>query len=785
MDFLPSALAALSAYRQFIIYQLVPRDNGKNDKIPIDYRTGQIAAHGAHDPDVWIDHVNAINYAKLFGASYGVGFVFTDNDPFWFLDIDDCLDSLAQNWTPLAQQLMGSLPGAALEVSSSGKGLHIFGSARVIPPHSCRDSYDLDLEFYHTKRFVALTGLNMVGDITADLTDYLPVLINTYFNNANAAINGDILQLWDAAIKEGVSPEWNGPIDDMVLINRALNVPPSARAAFGEAASFNDLWHANYEVLSTTYKNNASTYDAALAQHLAYWTGNDAARIERLMWQSKLVRDKWQRADYLPRTILNARAKQTKFLNDKPAQSFDHGVEFNLDHLKPTLVNGNTFLTIDDQIKLFTGCVYIADVKSVLVPGGHLYGNDQFRAMYGGYSFQMDNVNQRVTRDAWEALTQSQAFRAWKVHTTCFRPLEPPAAIIEEDDQRVVNLWWPIKTPRIKGDPQLFLNHLSKLILDARDRNILLAYLAACVQYPGVKFQWAPFIQGVQGNGKTLFTLCVAYAIGRRYTHMARAKEIVKNFNAWLYRRLLIGVEDIYLPESHREVLEILKPMITGSYYEIESKGKDQATKDICCNFIINSNHKDGIRKISSDRRFAPFYTPHQTKEDLINDGLHGAYFLKLYNWLDKENGYAIVADYLQNYEIPEEFNPATVCKYAPVTTSTTEAIEYGLGAVEQEIINAIEQDEIGFRGGWVSSHYLDLLLMRIARGRIPQNKRRELLQNIGYDWHPVLQNGRVNNKVMPDDVKSKLFIKHGHPALSALSGAEVARLYTDAQNSC
>ena len=109
-------------------------------------------------------------------------------------------------------------------------------------------------------------------------------------------------------------PEWRGPTDDDELIRRAL-VSQSGAAAFGNKARFADLWNANEEALSHTYPAegrpyDASRADAALAQHLAFWTGNDCERILRLIGQSKLVRDKWDREDYLPRTILGAVSRQ-------------------------------------------------------------------------------------------------------------------------------------------------------------------------------------------------------------------------------------------------------------------------------------------------------------------------------------------------------------------------------------------------------------------------------------------------------------------------------------------
>jgi hypothetical protein len=38
----------------------------------------------------------------------------------------------------------------------------------------------------------------------------------------------------------------------------------------------------------------------------------------------------------------------------------------------------------------------------------------------------------------------------------------------------------------------------------------------------------------VEGNGKTFFSKCVARAVGERYSHWPKAKEIDNKFNKWL-----------------------------------------------------------------------------------------------------------------------------------------------------------------------------------------------------------------------------------------------------------
>lgn len=778
MQALPFAFHALAAYRQFIVYKLAPSQTtpGKTDKLPIDYRTGLMPLKNSGASSVWTDYQSAIGAAARLGEQYGVGFSFAETDPFWFLDIDNCLEPSGE-WSALAKSLLAAFPGAAVEVSQSGRGLHIIGTG-TMPPHGCKN-IPLGLELYHTDRFVALTGAHAMGNAGTDFSYCLPWLVEHYFP---APMDNYAMTVWaDEPVEE-----WCGPEDDKQLIDRAMR-SKSAAGAFGNRASFADLWTGDERALSAAYPHeerafDASSADAALAQHLAFWTGKNCERIRRLMQQSALVRDKWERDDYLPMTITKACSRQIDVLQDKPILALT--IELDKDGevtAAPSVMTSATYLDIPQQMEFFKGCVYVQDLHRVLIPGGALLKPEQFRTTYGGFTFPMDPGNERMTRNAWECFTESQAFRAPRADSTCFRPDLEPGTIIVKDEQKLVNTWWAVQTPQREGDVAPFLLHLAKILPNMRDQQIMLSYMAACVQHPGIKFQWAPLLQGVEGNGKTLFTRCVAFAIGNRYSHFPKASQIAKHFNGWMEGKLFIGVEDIYVPESQREVLEELKPMITGERLEIERKGVDQITRDVCCNFMLNSNHKDAIRKTKNDRRFAPFYTAQQNVEDLQRDGMKGEYFPNLYSWL-KDGGYEAVNYFLHTYVIADEFNPSHG-HIAPLTSSTKEALSFGLGRVEQEIIEAIEREESGFRGGWVSSMAVDKLLEKIGAARaIPPNKRRDLLINIGYDWHPNLASGRVNNMVLPDGGKPRLFIKLDSELRHLPNPAEIARTYSAAQ---
>lgn len=836
MQVLPDALAPLGAYRQFILYSLVPsiKKPGRMEKLPISPYT--MRTHNAHDSTQWVTAAEACALASHLGSSYGVAFVFTKNDPFFFLDIDHARDPVTGVWAQHAQQLAAMFPGAAMELSQSGTGMHIFG--RMSPMlHGCKNAA-FGLELYTEERFCALTGVGAMGSADTDHTAAMAQVIAHYFPFSDTLdANGDF------SLSTGPVPEWNGPVDDDELLRRAL-ASMSVAAKFGQGATFRDLWENNVDVLSTVYVNGGeydlSMVDAALVSHLAFWTGRHGERILRLMQRSGLVRDKWARPDYLPRTITEILSRGGDVLKDErmalpahlqpqggtpavsrhltgrepwngpsvyadaafPPLAQDEapaGLFVQVDGsvpvaaapapsatqsdaaMKPTV--GATFVNGSMAVGLFKGCVYIKDEGRALVPQCGRLKQDQFRVVFGGYTFAMDDANQRTTRNAWEAFTESQLMRPPMADTVCFRPELPAGTIVHDAGRSRVNIYEPVEVRRMPGDLTPFWTHLFKVLPNERDRNIFMAYMAACVQHKGVKFQWAPLLQGVEGNGKTLFTRCVAEALGRRYVHWPKASKLSKEFNAWMVGKLLYGVEDIYTPHGKVEVIEELKPMITGGDgLEIEGKGVDQVSFDICGNFMFNSNHKDAVRKTRNDRRFAIFYSAQQQFSDLKASGMDGEYFPKLYEWL-RADGYAIVAEMLHTYPIPDEFNPAKDCHRAPTTSSTEEAISSTQGGIEQQILECVNQGQPGFCGAWISAMALARLLDDLKQGqRMPLNKRKDMLRGLGYELHRALPDGRVNNAVLPDGKKTQLFVRIGSPEAAMTVAGDVAKAYTAAQ---
>lgn len=766
--------------KQFLLWTFAERE-GKQVKMPIS--PINLKPCNAHEPANWVTLDKAQALATT--CNMGVAFVFTENDPYFFLDIDEC--AVDGGWSDTAKDLMTRLQGAYLEVSQSGTGLHIIGRYTAIDAHGCKNG-PLDIELYHTSRFCALTFGQASGDPEVDCTAALASIIPYYFPSV-ASSTGGTGEWSDVPVSE-----WSGPNDDDDLIDLMRHSRQSFRSLLGATASFSQLWDADIDAMGKCYPDpsgerpyDSSSADMALAMHLAFWTGKNHDRIYRLMFMSALRREKWEkRKDYLTRTIRIACAKQSSVYSGR--SDAETGVKM---LREADTVSGYQFLSPTQQVEHFKGCIYVRDLHKIYVPDGSLLKPDQFKVMYGGYVFALDSINEKTTKNAWETFSESQAVRFPKVSCVCFRPEHESGEIISEEGRELLNVWVPVEVPRAKGDASRFLDHLSAMLPNERDREILLSYMAAIVQYPGYKFQWAPLLQGCEGNGKTLFIRCVSEAVGHRYTHLPNAADLGGNggkFNSWIQNKLFIGVEEIYVG-NRREIADALKPLITNSRIEIQGKGENQYTGDNRANFILCTNHKDAIKKTANDRRYCILYTAQQSKEDMIRCGWINAetgentrYFPDLYNWL-REEGYPIVTDYLASYQIKDEFNPATSCQRAPISSCHDEAVRLTMGPAEQEILECVDEGLPGFANGWISSAALEKRLNeRNMAKRLPPTKRKEVLENLGYIPHPGLRDGRVNNIIMVEGCKPRLYVKKGHLACNIEGCAEIVRQYMLAQ---
>lgn len=281
---------------QWFVWRLTwDASENKYQKVPC-YPDGSKYRMDAQDPANWMTYEKAcasLTWHRSWndGYAYTLGFMLTASTGYWFLDIDKCL--VNGQLSHQANVMRDSFPGAAWEWSSSTTGLHIFGRGEI-PKHRMKDIFKLNLEFYSDLRGIAfgLTG-EMWGNADTDHTGAVAWLVENYF--PPNAFHGEIL---DSQF-DGPDPLWNGPTEDMELIARIERVRrTSAAEVFGgipdARATFAQLYEANPATMDQLYGNDESGAEFALIGMLAFWTGRDARRIERIMRQSGLYREKWE-----------------------------------------------------------------------------------------------------------------------------------------------------------------------------------------------------------------------------------------------------------------------------------------------------------------------------------------------------------------------------------------------------------------------------------------------------------------------------------------------------------
>ncbi|MDQ2843880.1 MAG: hypothetical protein M3Y72_23155 [Acidobacteriota bacterium] len=251
----------LTEYKQWVVWRRV-HSNGRTAKMPISAWSGKAAS--CDKPETWASFKHACFALRRHKAD-GIGFVFTEADPFCGIDLDKCRGKdgrIEENSLEIVETL-----NSYTEVSPSGDGLHIVikgllaGSGRRAKA----------LEIYYSGRYFTITGKHLGGTpgVVEERQSELDALLRTRFS----------------AEPEPTRPANKKPniAADNDLLARAMEARSGAR--------FMKLWSGDI----SDYGGDHSRADAALCRMLAFWTGGDGERVDRLFRMSGLMRDKWDR----------------------------------------------------------------------------------------------------------------------------------------------------------------------------------------------------------------------------------------------------------------------------------------------------------------------------------------------------------------------------------------------------------------------------------------------------------------------------------------------------------
>jgi len=260
--------------KRWVVWQYEIRE-GKKTKVPNTPGKGQAKST---DPTTWVTFEEACRAAEFYS---GIGFVLGDG---WLgLDADHVRDPETGEWTPGVLDEITSVQSYA-ELSPSGTGAHVI-TYGTKPGDRCRAKGEV-WEMYEHGRFFTVTGDHIPGTPT-DVLEPAPGSLEAVYEKIGRTKEG-------SAPAERPAPTRQSRPDSIELTDTEI-VEKCQNAA--NAAKFNALWRGDI----TGYASHSEA-DQALCNILVFYT-QDPSQLERLIRQSGLCREKWDRTDYATRTI--------------------------------------------------------------------------------------------------------------------------------------------------------------------------------------------------------------------------------------------------------------------------------------------------------------------------------------------------------------------------------------------------------------------------------------------------------------------------------------------------
>jgi hypothetical protein len=307
-------LAELKALPNWVGFK-VWRDarSGKWQKRPVDIKASEAAQAkdknakailaSSTKRETWTDFESARRAVE--GRKFGIsclGFAF-DGGGIVGIDLDHCVGENG-SFSDFAKEVLESVPGYA-EYSPSGTGVHIL--ARCEKAFSGGGINRPEIEIYRSGRFFTVTG-NKLSESSCEVLDCTDAVVSLYerYGGAcegvvravsrslgevgfvsdpqnNAVVGQPLATVGEADILNEVSGRSKTVADlsDDELLDKARNAKGGVK--------FEALWRGDF----SGYKSQSEA-DLALCNSLAFWTADDAARMDRLFCASGLYRQKWQ-----------------------------------------------------------------------------------------------------------------------------------------------------------------------------------------------------------------------------------------------------------------------------------------------------------------------------------------------------------------------------------------------------------------------------------------------------------------------------------------------------------
>jgi len=315
-DAVPDELKALN---QWVLWRYETREK-KPTKVPYCART--MARASSTNPATWASFDDALRKRALRnqGAGrdvFGLGFVFSPDDPYCGIDIDGCLEDNGENLTELGLSILNTFarpsPGgnAYIESSPSRTGIHIICRAEW-PGVSGMNNRRVGIEAYNQGRYFTVTGdaLDNSLDPQAPLPDVQDVIDALYVRYALEPTASPVQPAdGDPEARDGQPQTWK---DLRLDIDPSAEPPGTKLMALNAKKGFKETWEhkrdtkgwenasqSGYDFAIGRYAQEAGWSDQEICNLLiAHRRHHDAGRLDRLDYYQRTIFKLRQTARY-------------------------------------------------------------------------------------------------------------------------------------------------------------------------------------------------------------------------------------------------------------------------------------------------------------------------------------------------------------------------------------------------------------------------------------------------------------------------------------------------------
>ena len=535
----------LTEYDQWVAWKAEFKNSGKINKIPVNPKTGINAS--TSNPETWVSYTDAVDYYHSHQGDgiCGIGFVFTEDDPFCGIDLDECVDRDTGEIHADAKLIIDFMDSYT-EISPSGTGVKIFTIGKL----SGSGRNFGNVEIFDKGRYFTLTG-EMLDCVSSEIK-------NRQFE-----------------------------IEDLIKEQEALKVPKKSSIDLDKLPVSPTM-----KTLISEGKPEGKRSEAVMKVLIALASSGVSDVDIFKIFEDNPIGEKYREKGESKRNWLNGEIQRAKDFTENQGSTYEY---IAIDDPYTEVVDE---LNQKHAVVMLGGKCLIMNEMIDPVFNRHditFSSISDFNSWYSTKKVKMPN-GEKSKESVSKIWLDSERRR--KYNGIVFSP--------DKHIDGYYNLYKGLAIKPKQGNWSLFKKHIHEVIAsgNAEVSRYIHAWMAHLVQNPGGSKPGTSIVmRGKQGTGKGCFVSNFGAIFGTHYLHVTNQQQVTGKFNNHLKNALLVFCDEaIWAGDKSAE--GILKGMVTEDTIMVEPKGRDAYPIKNHIRLMIASNNDWVVPAGMEERRF-------------------------------------------------------------------------------------------------------------------------------------------------------------------------------------